>query len=372
MRQRVLITGGAGFIGSHVATELLEKGYSVRVLDNLAPQVHGPERKRPAYLDRDVELVVGDVREPQTIRRALKGVDAVYHFVANVGVGQSMYEIADYTSVNNLGTAVLLEAIIEKPVERLIVASSMSIYGEGLYRAPDGSISIGIERTLDQLKQGAWEVRNAKGEILQPVATPETKPPVLASVYALSKYDQERMCLMIGRAYNFAAVALRFFNCYGPNQALSNPYTGVLAIFASRLLNGKPPVIYEDGNQLRDFVSVYDVARACRLALETPRADGHVFNVATGRRMTVSECAQKMAAALGKEHLKPEITGKYRVGDIRHCYADISLAREILGYEPQMKLENGMADLAEWLAKQTAHDRVAEARRELVARGLMV
>jgi dTDP-L-rhamnose 4-epimerase len=372
MRQRVLITGGAGFIGSHVASELLEKGYRVRVLDNLSPQVHGADRKRPAYLDRDVELIVGDVRDPKAVRGALKAVDAIYHFVANVGVGQSMYEIADYTSVNNLGTAVLLEALIEKPVERLIVASSMSIYGEGLYKAPDGSTSVGIERTLDQLKRGEWEVRNTKGEVLQPVATPETKFPVLASVYALSKYDQERMCLMIGRAYNFAAVALRFFNCYGPNQALSNPYTGVLAIFASRLLNGKPPITYEDGNQLRDFVSVYDVARACRLALETPRADGHVFNVATGRRMTVSECARKMAAALGKEHLKPEINGKYRVGDIRHCYADISLAREILGYEPQMKLEDGMVDLAAWLGRQTAHDRVAEASRELASRGLVV
>src|SRR5579885_657616 len=300
MRQRVLITGGAGFIGSHVATELLEKGYSVRVLDNLSPQVHGPERKRPAYLDRDVELVVGDVREPQTVRRALKGVDAVYHFVANVGVGQSMYEIADYTSVNNLGTAVLLEAIIEKPVERLIVASSMSIYGEGLYRAPDGSASVGVERTLEQLKRGEWEVRNAKGEILQPVATPETKPPVLASVYALSKYDQERMCLMIGRAYNFAAVALRFFNCYGPNQALSNPYTGVLAIFASRLLNGKPPVVFEDGEQRRDFVHVRDVAEGFALALEHPGAPGKVYNIGSGEQRTIAEIAETLAAAMGR------------------------------------------------------------------------
>jgi dTDP-L-rhamnose 4-epimerase len=372
MPQRILITGGAGFIGSHVASELIEKGYKVRVLDNLAPQVHGPDRKRPAYLDRDVELIAGDVRDAAMVRRALKGVNAVYHFVANVGVGQSMYEIADYTSVNNLGTAVLLEALIEKPVERLIVASSMSIYGEGLYKAADGAITQPADRTLDQLKAGDWEVRGPKGETLKPVATPESKVPVLASIYALQKYDQERMCLMIGRAYKFSAVALRFFNCYGPNQALSNPYTGVLAIFASRLLNGKPPVIYEDGNQLRDFVSVFDVARACRLALETPRADGHVFNIATGRKMSVSECAQKMADALGKDHIKPEITGKYRVGDIRHCYADISLARDVLGYEPQMKLEDGMVNLAEWLSRQTAFDRVAEARQELTSRGLMV
>ena len=372
MHQRILITGGAGFIGSHVAAELLEKGYSVRVLDNLAPQVHGPDQKRPAYLDRDVELMVGDVRDPATVRRALKGIDAVYHFVAAVGVGQSMYEIVEYTSINNLGTAVLLEALIEKPVERLVVASSMSIYGEGLYCAPDGTISTGVERTVEQLQRADWEIRNSKGEVLTPVATPETKFPTLASVYALSKYDQERMCLMIARAYKFSAVALRFFNAYGRNQALSNPYTGVLAIFASRLLNGKPPVIYEDGKQIRDFISVLDIARACRLALETPRADGHVFNVATGRKMTVTECAQKMAAALGKDHLQPEITGKYRVGDIRHCYADTTLASEILSFEPQMSIEAGMVDLAEWLCKQTAHDRMAEARQELTSRGLMV
>lgn len=372
MREHILITGGAGFIGSHVASELLKQGCRVRVLDNLSAQVHGAERKRPRYLSSEVELMVGDVRDADSVQQALRGIDAVFHFVAAVGVGQSMYQIADYTSINNLGTAVLLEALIEQPVQRLIVASSMSIYGEGLYRAPDGLTCPGIDRTLAQLKMGDWSVRNSQGEELTPIPTPETKAPCLASIYALSKYDQERMCLMIGRAYGIPAVALRFFNVYGPNQALSNPYTGVLAIFGSRLLNGKCPVVFEDGNQQRDFVSVQDVARACRLALETKEAAGRVFNIASGHRYTIRSVAQRMARALGKEHLSPEITGNYRVGDIRHCFADITQARQILGYKPQVSLDEGLAGLAAWLENQVAFDRVSEARAELAARGLMV
>jgi dTDP-L-rhamnose 4-epimerase len=372
MKEQILITGGAGFIGSHLADELLKRGYRVRALDNLSPQVHGPARKPPEYLDPEVDLLVGDVRDPDVVRRALRGVNAVYHLVAAVGVGQSMYQIAEYTSINNLGTAVLLEALIENPVQRLIVASSMSIYGEGLYRASDGSVTAVAERSLDQLKRLDWEPRGKDGEPLAPVPTPETKEPCLASVYALSKYDQERMCLMVGRAYRIPTVATRFFNVYGPNQALSNPYTGVLAIFATRLLNGKPPVIYEDGKQQRDFVSVYDVARALRLALERPEAVGRVFNVGSGHRYAVRTIAQKMARVLGKEHLRPEITGKYRVGDIRHCFADMTLAHEVLGFRPRIALEKGLVDLASWLEKQVAYDRVAEARAELTARGLMV
>jgi len=372
MSQRILITGGAGFIGSHLADDLLDRGYLVRALDNLSPQVHGPDAERPDYLNPDVELVVGDVRDPDAVRRALVGVDAVYHLAAAVGVGQSMYEVAHYTDVNNLGTAVLLEALIARPVERLVVASSMSLYGEGLYRGGDGEVHAGVARTLEQLKRAEWEVRDAEGEVLTPVPTPEWKAPSLSSVYALSKFDQERMCLLIGRAYGIPTVALRFFNVYGTRQALSNPYTGVLAIFASRLLNDNPPAIFEDGLQRRDFVSVYDVAQACRLALEVPGASDGVFNVGSGRDFTVREIGERMAAVLGKEEVEPEITGKYRVGDIRHCFADISLAREVLGYEPRVSLEDGLVELAEWLEGQTAFDRVAEARAELAARGLTV
>jgi dTDP-L-rhamnose 4-epimerase len=379
MGQNILITGGAGFIGSHLADLLLREGHTVRALDPLSPQVHGDaaaEGRRPDYLDPDVELVVGDVRDRAAVDRALRGVDAVYHFAAAVGVGQSMYEIAEYTSVNNLGTAVLLEAMVARakaqPFARLVVASSMSLYGEGLYRAPDGTLVADAERPREQLVAGDWETRDRLGRVLEPLPTPETKAPSLASVYALSKYDQERLCLMVGRAYGIPAVAMRFFNVFGTRQALSNPYTGVLAIFASRLLNGRSPMVFEDGLQQRDFVHVHDVARACLAALTAEGAAGETINVGSGQRYTVRELAERTAAAVGKPYLLPEVTGKYRVGDIRHCVADVSKARALLGFEPQVSFDAGLEELAGWLEGQTAADRVDAASAELAARGLTV
>lgn len=372
MAKQVLITGGAGFIGSHLAAELLRHGYRVRVFDSLIAQVHGPGQRRPEYLDPQAELVVGDVRDPIALRQALRGVDVVYHFAARVGVGQSMYEIAEYTSVNSHGTAVLMEQLIQRPVERLLVASSMSVYGEGLYKTADGRVGAPAERTLTQLRAGDWEIRSTQGETLFPAATPENKAPSLSSVYALSKYDQEQMAMVVGRAYSIPTVVVRFFNVYGPNQALSNPYTGVLAIFASRLLNGNPPLVNEDGQQQRDFVSVYDVARACRLALEKPEAAYETFNIGGGKAYTILDLAGRAAQALGKEHIRPEITGKYRAGDIRHCFGDISHARRVLGYEPSVTIRKGLSDLAKWLRGQSASDRVMESRAELLQRGLMV
>ncbi len=372
MSRQVLITGGAGFIGSHVADELLACGYRVRALDNLDRQVHGPIGERPAYLDPAVEFVHGDIRDPDAVRRALVGVDAVFHFAASVGVGQSMYELARYTDVNNLGTAILLEALIGRPVERLVVASSMSLYGEGLYCAPDGTAIDGRERTVEQLKAKRWELYSDRGEPLVPIPTPETKAPTLASVYALSKFDQERMCLMVGRAYGIPTVALRFFNVYGTRQALSNPYTGVLAIFAARYLNDKSPIVFEDGCQQRDFVNVQDVAHASRLALEVPEAAYQVINIASGEHHTIREIAERMGQVLGKPHLAPTITGNYRVGDIRHCFADIGRARQVLGYAPQVSLNKGLGELADWLKGRVAIDRVATASAELAQRGLTV
>jgi dTDP-L-rhamnose 4-epimerase len=367
--RRILITGGAGFIGSHLADHLLAHGWAVRALDSLSPQVHGPDATRPAYLDPDVELVVADVRDPDAVRRALRGVDAVAHLAAAVGVGQSMYEIERYTSVNEVGTAVLLHAILEHPVERLLVASSMSLYGEGLYRDGAGR-TVTAERTRAQLLARRWEPVASDGGPLEPVATPESKPPALASIYALNKYAQEQACLVFGRAYDIPTAAMRFFNVYGTRQALSNPYTGVLAIFASRFLNGRPPLVNEDGLQRRDFVSVKDVAEACRLALEVPQAAGQVFNVGSGRSYTILEVARRLAAVIGRPDLAPEITGRYRVGDIRHCFADARRAREVLGYTPRVTFEDGLAELAGWLEGQIPHDRVGEASAELAARGL--
>jgi dTDP-L-rhamnose 4-epimerase len=368
----ILITGGAGFIGSHLADDLLAGGHRVRALDSLSPQVHGGGGERPPYLHRDVELIRGDIRDGDAVRKALAGVEVVYHLASAVGVGQSMYEIESYTSINNVGTAVLLQALAEQPVTRLVVASSMSLYGEGLYRTATGALVEGDERSIGQLKAGEWELRDRKGDPLEPIPTPESKRPSLASVYALSKFDQERMCLMIGRAYNIPTVALRFFNVFGTRQALSNPYTGVLAIFASRLMNGRAPLIFEDGNQRRDFVSVYDIVQACQRALTSETACGHAINVGSGHAYTIREVADLLSGILGKTHIESEICGKYRVGDIRHCFADITRARDLLGYEPSVLLEDGLVELAEWLEDQVADDRVAEASRELAARGLTV
>jgi dTDP-L-rhamnose 4-epimerase len=371
MRKRVLITGGAGFIGSHLADELLGYNYEVRALDNLCSQVHGANAEWPPYLSHDVELVVGDVQDPDAVAKALKGVDAVFHFAATVGVGQSMYEIRRYTGVNNLGTAVITEALTKHPVERLIVASSMSIYGDGLYRTEKGTLVSDARRDLHRIRDGEWELSEDR-EPLTPVPTPESKTPSLSSIYALSKYDQEVMCLMVGQAYNIPTVALRFFNVFGPRQSLSNPYTGVLAIFASRLLNGNAPLIFEDGHQRRDFVSVYDVAQACRLALQTPEAAGQVFNIGSGIHYSVRDIAERIARVLGRTDIHPEITNRYRTGDIRHCFADIAKAQHVLGYKPQVSLEQGLTEMASWLEGQIACDRVAEAAAELNVRGLTV
>jgi dTDP-L-rhamnose 4-epimerase len=363
LSETVLITGGAGFIGSHLADELLGAGHRVRALDRLVGQVHGDVR-RPAHLDDDVELIAGDVRNAEVVRDALEGVDSVVHLAARVGVGQSMYELADYAAANTAGTGVLLEALLDHPVRKLVVASSMSVYGEGAYEPVPA-----VERTREQLERGEWEPRGPGGEELRPVPTPESKTPSLASVYALTKYDQERMCLLFGGAYDVPTVALRFFNVYGPRQALSNPYTGVLAIFAARLLNGRRPHVYEDGQQRRDFVNVADAVRACLLALEGEGADGRVVNIGSGTSASVLEIARELGRVLGRE-IEPEVQGKFRAGDIRHCFADVSLAREALAFVPQVPLEDGLRSLADWLEGQVAADRFDAAAAELADRGL--
>jgi dTDP-L-rhamnose 4-epimerase len=324
--------------------------------------VHGGAR--PAYLDGDVELIEADVRDAKAVRAALAGVDAVVHLAARVGVGQSMYEIAEYTDANSRGTAVLLEALAARPLRKLVVASSMSIYGEGLYRDDEGREVEPAERSRQQLERREWDYAG-----LDPVATPEHKRPGLTSIYALTKYDQERACLVAATAYGIPTVALRVFNTYGTRQALSNPYTGVLAIFSARILNGRAPRIFEDGLQQRDFVSVRDVARAFALALAGDGADGRAVNIGSGGPVTVAELAVRLGAVIGRP-IEPEVTGEYRVGDIRHCFADVRVARETLDYTPEVGLDDGIAELAAWLDGQTAEDRVDAAAAELAQRGL--
>jgi dTDP-L-rhamnose 4-epimerase len=369
MKKRILLTGGAGFIGSHVTDLLLASGYDVRVLDNLNPQVHGADATRPDYLDSDAELIVGDVRDRELVDTALRGVDGVIHLAAAVGVGQSMYDIVSYVDVNEGGTAVLMEALSKRPVERLVVASSMSIYGEGSAQGERGAVNP-EPRPLEQLRRGQWELLDGNRS-LAPLPTPETKPPSLSSIYALNKYAQEQMALIVGKAYGIDTVALRFFNVYGPRQALSNPYTGVLAIFGSRLINNRPPLVFEDGRQRRDFVQVRDVAQAVKLALETERGIGRAFNIGSGVSRSILSLAEDLARIVGKPHIVPHVTGKYRVGDIRHCFADITLARDELGYTPSVAFDDGLAELAQWLGEQVAHDHVDRATEELERRGLV-
>ena len=370
MSEAILITGGAGFIGRAVAKEALRRGHQVRVLDSMIEQVHG-DRERPEDFPDEAELIRGDVRNGDVVAKALQGVDSVIHLAAEVGVGQSMYEVERYTSVNDVGTAVLLEKLIPNPVRRIVTASSMSIYGEGLYQDADGQVvqdAVRVARTSDGQ---SWDPTDAQGRPLTPVPTPEWKRPDLASIYALGKYVQECQTMIMAGAYNMEGVCLRLFNVYGPGQALSNPYTGVLAIFAARLLNGQKPMIFEDGEQRRDFVHVSDIARAFNDALELPAAAGGVFNIGSGTDRSITEIAQELAAAMGRDDIAPDIAHKARIGDIRHCFCDTSLAAERLDFRATKDFQEGLAELAEWVAVQTADDRVDQARAELEARGLV-
>jgi dTDP-L-rhamnose 4-epimerase len=370
MVETVLITGGAGFIGCHVGRELLARGHRVLALDSLIEQVHG-SGDRPTFLDPEVELIRADVRDGGTVSRALRRADSVIHLAAEVGVGQSMYEVERYTSTNDVGTAVLFERLIDNPVRRVVTASSMSIYGEGLYRDADDALVEDAARQTLRDGQAEWDPLDARGRPLAPVPTPEWKRPALSSIYALNKYVQECTTHIMSAPYGIEAVCLRLFNVYGSGQALSNPYTGVLAIFAARLLNGQAPMIFEDGEQRRDFVHVRDVARAFADALEHPGFAGETINIGSGRDRSVREVATELARAMGRSLIEPEILGKARTGDIRHCFCDTAKAKLLLGFEAREDFGEGLAELAEWVGSQTAEDRVPHARRELETRGLV-
>lgn len=366
---RILITGGCGFIGSHLVDALVKK-HSVKILDSLEYQVH--EGKLPEYLNPNAKYLFGDIRDKETLERAIEDVDVIFHEAAMVGVGQSMYQISKYVTINTLGTANLLDLLVNKDhdVKKLIVAASMSSYGEGAYKCEDcGTINPPL-RSLEQMGSEMWELNcPVCGKIVTPIPTDENKVQNSNSIYALTKKDQEDMVMMIGKTYGIPSVALRYFNVYGQRQSLSNPYTGVAAIFMSRIKNSNPPIVYEDGLQTRDFVSVHDIVQANILSMEKSRADYEVFNVGTGVPHTIKDISETIANACGSA-IKPIITNKFRKGDVRHCYPDIKKIGK-LGYKQSVSFEKGMKELVEWSSNQTAEDRFDFANNELKKKGLV-
>ncbi len=378
MIRHVLVTGGAGFIGSHLVDLLLARGYEVTVLDSLLTQVHGDAERDeagwPVYLDRRATRIKGDVAADGVFEASLRGVTHLVHLAASVGVGQSMTNVLDYTRNNVLTAATMLDVLSRRPhtVERIAVASSMSIYGEGAYRVPSsGAVVAPPMRSHEQLSARHWELLS-NGEELTPVATSEEKPLKPASIYAINKRDHEEMFLAVGHALRIPTVALRLFNAYGSRQALSNPYTGVAAIFISRLLNDQPPLIFEDGRQKRDFVHVQDVANAFLTALESDFPIWDVFNVGSGSPITIAEMASTLAQTLKKD-IGAELIGKYRVGDVRHCFADISKIEKVFGFRPRRTFEEGMQELISWVAATKAPiDRSQATVTELEKQKLLV
>ncbi|MEW6743417.1 MAG: NAD-dependent epimerase/dehydratase family protein [Planctomycetota bacterium] len=395
---RVLVTGGQGFVGSHLVVALLRAGHEVRTLDILDPQVHGGLAARsgtphvsaprahggtasagsqPPRPHPDADNRIGDVRDARTVALCLEGVDAVVHLAAQVGVGQSMYEMHRYLSHNVAGTGALLDGITatRRNLARLIVASSMSIYGEGRYLCARCGDCIRPARVRQGLNGHGFErVCPRCGEELQPLPTDEETPVRPCSVYAISKRDQEDLGLMMGSHYGIPTTALRFFNIYGPGQSLDNPYTGVLSIFAARLVLGRSPIIFEDGGQLRDFVHVKDAVAAILRCFEVTSSglagvDGQVFNVGTGEPRSVREVAAHLSHIITRDAVSAVVTGTVRAGDVRHCYADCERFRRVTGFRAQVTFEQGMRDLALWAQEQQPRDRLELALEELVQRG---
>jgi dTDP-L-rhamnose 4-epimerase len=371
VKKKVLVTGGAGFIGSHTVDALVHLGYEVCIYDNLSPQVH--PAGMPDYVSKDAEFLRGDMRDVEALKSAVRGAEVIYHLAAAVGTGQSMYQIADYMAINSQGTANLLQAILgtHSQPEKIILASSMSTYGEGKAWC-EGCGEVAPQcRQPENLKAKRWDALCPEcGAAVSPLATDEEKPLQCSSIYALSKKTQEEMALLFGRTYNIPVVSFRYFNVYGTRQALSNPYTGVAAIFASRLMNGNSPVIFEDGLQTRDFVSIHDVVQANLKAMDSSRADGNAINIGSGKPASIRKIAEQLGMAL-KVEVPLESADKYRAGDIRHCFADIRRAKEWLGYSPRVSLSEGLTELVEWLQSQTANDHVDDAMARLQGHGLV-
>jgi dTDP-L-rhamnose 4-epimerase len=371
----VLVTGGAGYIGSHLVDRLVSRDYEVTVLDSLEPQVHRTGTW-PSYANPGAHYVRGDVRDRGVFEPLVLAADAVVHFGAAVSVGQSMYQVDRYVDVNTRGTALLLDILVNARhhVEKVLVASSIGVYGEGAYRCADcGPVAPGI-RSVEQLAERDWEQHCPRcGKHVVSIPTPEDKALYRDNIYSMTKYHQEEMVLLIGKTYGIPAVAPRFFNVYGPRQSLSNPYAGVAAIFLSRLLNGKQPVVFEDGGQLRDFVSIHDVVDCLMLMLEQSGADFLPVNIGSGQTVTILEIAHTLARLLDSP-IVPLVSNTGRKFDIRHNTADITVARERLGYAPSVSLEAGMAELIEWARSSPdgAADFFDRALDELRSKGLLV
>lgn len=372
MSKRILVTGGAGFIGSFLVDRLVILGHQVTVFDNLESQVH-VGGKRPKYLNPQSKFIQGDVRDYDVLLEALQNIEVVFHEAAAVGVGQSNYEIKRYMDVNAGGTANLLDAIVNHklPIQKILTTSSMTAYGEGMYHCNQHGDMKADLRSWEQMEQKDWQIHCPKcNQPIAPLPTPETAPQPCNSVYALSKKTQEDMLHLVGKIYQIPITTLRCFNVYGPRQSLSNPYTGVTAIFISRLKNHKTPVVYEDGDQSRDFVSVHDVVNALVMSMDTPKSDYQICNIGSGKPTSIKNVATTLAKLLGEGSI-PEISQTPRKNDIRHCFADISKAKEILGWEPKVSLEQGMKELIAWSVKEESSDDFDKATQELKAKGII-
>jgi dTDP-L-rhamnose 4-epimerase len=366
----ILVTGGAGFIGSHLTDRVVNEGHKVRVYDLLEPQVHAGEK--PAHLNSEAEYIFADVRDRDKLSKALEGIEVVFHQASQVGVGQSMYEIEKYVSHNSTGTSVLLDLLVntKNKVKKVVVASSMSIYGEGVYRCGKCAVVFPRLREEKQLKERDWEMRCPQcGDKVEDLPTSENKPLAPTSIYATTKRCQEEMCLEVGIAYKIPTVALRYFNVYGPRQSLNNPYTGVAAIFLSRVKNDNTPIVFEDGKQSRDFIYVTDIVDANILAMQKEEADYDFFNVGTGESTSILNIADTVISLYNKS-LEPRVLNKFRAGDIRHCYADITKISTKLGFKPKVDFKQGMEKLIKWSESQQACDLTEKAQEELKARGL--
>ena len=366
--KRALVTGGAGLIGSHVTDLLVREGWKVRVLDNLEPQTH--RRGKPAWINPKVEFTHGDIRDRETIAAALDKIDVVFHQAA---YGGYMPEISKYVHVNSLGTAQMLELIREKnlPIKKIVVASSQAVYSEGAGICPKHQLIFPGVRPVEQLRKGDWEVHcPICGAITKSAPTPENAPVGGETVYGLTKVDQEKLVLLWGKQVGIPTIALRYSCTYGPRQSIFNPYTGVIAIFCTRLLNNLPPVLYEDGEQTRDFSFVEDIARANLLTAETDHLDGLAVNVGSEKGVSIRKVAGIVSSAL-KIDIEPEARGEFRPGEMRHLTSDTARIRSA-GYQPQIKLEEGIERYIDWIRSQSdIRDYFSEAEQILKSKGIV-